>query len=102
MPLETATAMLRTKAAEAPPLGHRVRIDLGADGTILWDGTGATPAIDNAPGTDDAEAIITISLADFDLLVAGALDPTMAYMSGRLKVAGSMGVALKLGQLLGD
>jgi putative sterol carrier protein len=99
MSLESATASLSAQASAAPPLGHRVLFDLGSDGAILWDGTGPTPAIGNAAG--DAEATIAISLDDFVQLLAGELDPTMAYMTGRLKVDGSMGVALKIGQLLG-
>jgi putative sterol carrier protein len=99
MSLESATAALKSKAAQSEPLGHRVRFDLGADGTILWDGTGGAPSIDNLPG--EAETTIIISLADLDQLVAGTLDPTMAYMTGRLKIDGSMGVALKMGQVLG-
>lgn len=99
MSLESSTEGLRTKAAAAEPLGHTVRFDFGSDGTIFWDGTGATPVVTNE--TKDAEATITISLADFEAMAAGTLDGTMAYMTGRLKVEGSMGVAMKLGQVLG-
>jgi putative sterol carrier protein len=99
MSLESATDALRREAAKAPPLGHRLKFDLGADGAILWDGTGAAPMIDNSAG--EAETTIVIALSDLEQLIAGALDPTMAYMTGKLKVEGEMGVALKLGQLLG-
>jgi putative sterol carrier protein len=99
MSLESATASLMAAAAQAEPLGHRLKFDLGADGSILWDGTGAAPVIDNATG--EAETTIVISLANLESLIAGTLDPTMAYMTGKLKVEGAMDVALKLGQLLG-
>jgi putative sterol carrier protein len=100
MSLESATEGLKAKAAAAAPLGHTVRFDLGADGTIFWDGTGAAPIVNN--GTAAAETTIIISLADLEQLSAGQLDATMAYMTGRLKIEGSMGVALKIGQVLGD
>jgi putative sterol carrier protein len=32
----------------------------------------------------------------------GNLDPTMAYMTGKLKVEGKMGVALKLTSMFAD
>ncbi|MFQ5959400.1 MAG: SCP2 sterol-binding domain-containing protein [Alphaproteobacteria bacterium] len=35
-------------------------------------------------------------------MIAGALSPTLAYMTGKLKVAGSMGVAMKVAALLED
>jgi putative sterol carrier protein len=100
MSLESTTEGLRAKAAAAAPLGHRVRFDLGDDGAIFWDGTGATPVIDN--GAAEAETTIVISLADLEQLANGGLDATMAYMTGRLKIEGSMGVAMKIGQVLGD
>lgn len=99
MSLESATQSLKDAAAAQPPLGHRLKFDLGADGAILWDGTGAAPVIDNHAG--EAEATIVIALPDLEALIAGTLDPTMAYMTGKLKVEGSMDVALKLGQMIG-
>lgn len=99
MSLESATEGLRARASAAAPLGHTVRFDLGGDGSIFWDGTGATPVVNNE--VKDAEATITISLADLEAMSAGTLDGTMAYMTGRLKIDGSMGVAMKIGQVLG-
>ncbi len=100
MSLESVTEGLRAKAATAAPLGHTVRFDLGGDGTIFWDGTGAAPIITNM--AEAAETTIIISLADLEALSSGGLDATMAYMTGKLKIEGSMGVAMKIGQVLGD
>ncbi len=65
---------------------------------IFWDGTQTPPLIDNS--AREAETTIGISLENLDNLIAGQLNPTMAYMTGKLKIQGSMGVALKMGQLL--
>jgi len=100
MSLESATAAIRAKAALAPKLGYRVTFDLGSDGIIYWDGTAVPPAIGNETGESDTT--LTLSLEDLQKLIDGALNPTLAYMTGKLKVAGSMGVALKIGQLLED
>jgi putative sterol carrier protein len=98
MSLESATAAIRAKAGTAAPLGHTIQFDLGGDGVIFWDGTQTPPLIDNT--ARDAEATIAISLDNLDNLIAGQLNPTMAYMTGKLKIQGSMGVALKMSQLL--
>jgi putative sterol carrier protein len=100
MSLESATAAIRAKAGIAAPLGHTIQFDLGDDGVIFWDGTQTPPLIDNT--ARDAETTITISLDNLDNLIAGQLNPTMAYMTGKLKIQGSMGVALKLGELLDE
>ena len=100
MSLESMTETLRRRAAQSPQLGYKVRFDLGEDGLIFWDGTATPPAISN----EDSEADTTIRLSaeNFEKLMNGALDPTMAFMLGKLKVEGKMGVAMKLSSWLGD
>jgi predicted lipid carrier protein YhbT len=46
-----------------------------------------------------ADATVSVGFDDFQKLAQGALDPTMAFMQGKLKVAGDMGVAMKLQSL---
>ncbi len=52
--------------------------------------------------TTDAPADCTITMAkdDFEALVAGELNPTAAFMQGKLKVDGDMSVAMQLSQLM--
>ncbi len=98
MSLEDATTTIRTMAATSPPLGHRIQFDLGADGIIHWDGSQTPPVIDNTARA--AETTISITLDDLNRLITGRLDPTMAYMTGKLRIQGSMGIAFKMSQLL--
>ena len=53
-------------------------------------------------GTNDA-AQCTITVGDSDLvdIVTGKLNPQMAFMSGKIKIAGDMSLAMKLGSVLG-
>ena len=100
MGLESLTAEIDRRAGSSPRLGYAVKFALDEGGVIRWDGTGASPIIDNA----DTEAHTTIRISEDNLakLLSGALDPTIAYMTGKLKVEGSLGVALKLTAMLGD
>jgi putative sterol carrier protein len=44
---------------------------------------------------------ITMAEADFLDLVSGKMNGQMAFLTGKLKVAGDMGLALKLGSFIG-
>jgi len=50
-------------------------------------------------GASDADVTITTSEENFDKLASGDLNPTTAYMSGKLKIKGDMGAAMKLQKL---
>ena len=78
-------------------LDATVKFDFGDDGIVFVDGRAGT--VSNEDG--EADCTIAISLDNFKALVAGDLDPTTAFMMGKLKVKGSMGVAMKLQSILG-
>ncbi|MEO4044174.1 SCP2 sterol-binding domain-containing protein [Hoeflea sp. CAU 1731] len=71
-----------------------VKFDCGDDGVLVIDNQTVT--------TEDKEADCTIglSLDDLESIVAGDLDATAAFMQGKLKIEGDMGVAMKLSQVL--
>ena len=50
-------------------------------------------------GGGDADAVISTSEETFEKIVAGEQNPTSAYMTGKLKVKGDMGAAMKLQKL---
>ncbi|TML95374.1 MAG: SCP2 sterol-binding domain-containing protein, partial [Actinobacteria bacterium] len=49
-----------------------------------------------AEGGEDADAVISASQETFEKIVSGEQNPTSAYMTGKLKVKGDMGAAMKL------
>lgn len=56
-----------------------------------------------AAGTnDEADCTVTVSDEDFVNLVKGEVAGPQLFMTGRLQVAGNMGLAMKLTQVLGD
>lgn len=73
---------------------HSVKFDTGADGVIVIDGA----TISTADGP--ADCTITLSLDDLESLISGDLNPTMAFMSGKLKIDGDISVAMALSQLI--
>jgi putative sterol carrier protein len=50
-------------------------------------------------GTGEADATITTAEDDFLKMVRGEQNPTSAYMTGKLKIKGDMGAAMKLQKL---
>jgi len=50
-----------------------------------------------APGADATAAVtLTFTRADADAVVAGELDPSVAFMRGRMKTAGDPGLVLQV------
>jgi putative sterol carrier protein len=55
--------------------------------------------VDVSPGPGEADATITTSEESFLAISRGELNPTTAYMTGKLKIKGDMGAAMKLQKL---
>ncbi len=95
MSLESVTQAVRTRIeAGDSGLGATVLFDFGEDGVLLIDGVSDPNVVGNDTG--DADCTIAISIDDFESLLSGDLDPTTAFMMGKLKVDGDMGIAMKL------
>jgi putative sterol carrier protein len=91
---------LTKRAVGYPKLGYKVKVLLDEGGIIFWDGTSDQPAISEEDG--EADTTLRLSEDNFRKLLAGNLDPTLAYMTGKLKVEGKLGVAMKINAMLSD
>jgi putative sterol carrier protein len=91
---------LRKRALGFPKLGYKVKVQLDEGGIIFWDGTADQPAVSEEDG--EADTTLRLSEDNFRKLLDGNLDPTLAYMTGKLKVEGKLGVAMKINSLLSD
>jgi putative sterol carrier protein len=98
MDLNAATKVLREKVGSDSGLGTTLKFDCGSEGVVLIDGA----AVPNVVSNDDGEAACTIALSMDTLgrLLLRELDPTTAFMMGKLKVSGDMSVAMRLQHLL--
>ncbi len=76
---------------------YQFRVGESAYSVALKDGK-ATVAAGEAPSPN---CTVTMAENDFLDLVSGKLNGQMAFLTGKLKVAGDMGLALKLGSFLG-
>ena len=65
------------------------------EGAIIIDQTGARAA------DDDADVTLTASADVFKAILDDELNPTTAFMTGKLSVDGDMGMAIKLTSVLG-
>lgn len=93
MTLDEIAAKLSEKVAGSG-FDKSVKFDLGSDGVLVVDGQSVSTA------DSGADCTITISKDDFEALAAGELNPTMAFMTGKLKVDGDMSIAMQLSQIL--
>lgn len=100
MSLETVTEQIKQKMAMAHGLSAKVKFDFGEDGLIFVDTTQSPPEINH----EDQEADCTLfcTMETFEGFLNGTQDPNIAFMMGKLKVKGSMGLAMKLNGILED
>lgn len=65
------------------------------EGALMIDGAGVRAA------DEDADVTLTASAETFQGILDGSQNPTAAFMTGKLKVDGDMGQAMKLAGVLG-
>jgi putative sterol carrier protein len=89
--VEAAVAALDQKAKG---FDGTAKFVITGEGSVYIDANGARAA------DDDADVTLTASRETFEGIMAGDVNPTTAFMTGRLKVDGAMGTAMRLGALL--
>jgi putative sterol carrier protein len=82
----------RFSSAGVTVAGKKVKFDFGDAGKIFMDGTANTVSSEDSA----ADTTIKVKLEDFVAMAQGQLDPTAAFMQGKLRVEGDMGVAMQL------
>lgn len=91
--LEKAAAALNEKLAGGA-FDASAKFAIADLGAIVLDSDGARVS------DDDADVTLSADADTFEQILSGDLNPTGAFMSGKLSVDGDMGVAMKLASVL--
>ncbi|KPN61877.1 SCP2 sterol-binding domain-containing protein [Aliiroseovarius crassostreae] len=70
------------------------KFEIEGEGAIILDSNGVRA------GDDDADVTLKADADVFEDILAGNLNPTTAFMTGKLSVDGNMGLAMQLGSVL--
>ena len=97
MSLDSILEKLNKQAENIAPIGATVKFKLD-EHSVYVDGTGEKNVVSSDDG--EADCIITTSMETFNKLKSGDLNPMMAVMTGKVKIKGDMGIAMKLQSLL--
>lgn len=75
-------------------IGGTVKFEIEGEGCVMVDGAGVRE------GDEEADVTLTADPETFQGMMDGDTNPTSAFMSGKLKVDGDMGMAMKLASAL--
>jgi putative sterol carrier protein len=91
------TLSSRADATKTAGMRHSYVFDI--EGAGQWTVKVEDGSVTVSPGVQDADVTISTSQEVFEKIVAGEQNPTSAYMTGKLKLKGDMGAAMKLQKL---
>jgi putative sterol carrier protein len=90
---------LESRVDESKTAGMTATYLFEIDGAGTWTVDVKDGKLTVAEGGNNADATISVSEDNFEQMIRGDLNPTTAYMTGKLKVKGDMSAAMKLQKL---
>ena len=90
---------LETRADASKTAGMNNSYVFDIEGAGQWKVDVKDGAVSVSEGGGDADVTISTSEETFQKIVDGEQNPTSAYMTGKLKIKGDMGAAMKLQKL---
>jgi putative sterol carrier protein len=88
-----AVAALSEKLGD-DALDATVKFTIDGEGSLMVDESGVRA------GDEEADVTLSADAETFEAILDGALNPTNAFMSGKLRVDGDMSVAMRLAGVL--
>ncbi len=90
--IDTIVAQLAQK--DTSSFSGSAKFVINGEGSVMMDASGVRA------GDDEADVTLSADLDVFRAIFEGDMNPTMAFMSGKLKIDGSMGKAMALASVL--
>ena len=90
---------LESRIDESKTAGMTATYLFDVDGAGKWTVDVNDGKLTVTEGGNEADTTITVSEENFERMIGGDLNPTTAYMTGKLKVKGDMSAAMKLQKL---
>ncbi len=90
--IDTIVAELSGKDTSA--FAGTAKFVINGEGSVMMDAAGVRE------GDEEADVTLRADLEVFRAIFEGDMNPTMAFMSGKLKIDGSMGKAMALASVL--
>ena len=90
--IDKAVAALAAKLPNG--FSATAKFEIEGEGAIIVDENGVRA------GDDEADVTLTAAAETFQGMLEGEVNPTAAFMTGKLKVDGAMGLAMQLGAAL--
>lgn len=97
MSFDSVLEKINAQANNAKPLDATVKFVIG-EHVIHIDGTGDSNVVTTED--KDADCVISTDMKTFEGLKTGKVNPMMAMMTGKIKIKGNMGIAMKLQSFL--
>ena len=91
--ISTAVAALTEKLG-GDSFDGSAKFAIEGEGAIVIDSDGVRAS------DDEADVTMTADVETFQAILEGELNPTAAFMGGKLTIDGDMGAAMKLGSIL--
>lgn len=88
-----------TELAAAKPLGATFAMKL-TDGETWYIQSETTTALATIKELPNVATTFKLATADLEAMLDKKLNPTQAFMSGRMEIKGDMSVAMKIAQVL--
>ena len=91
---DVVNAAVRKLSEKIDSFDSTAKFVIEDEGAIMIDESGVRA------GDEESEVTLTANRDTFEGILNGDINPATAFMTGKLKIDGSMGVAMQLGQAL--
>ena len=98
MSIDAVEAKLKARIIEFSTLKARFKFAFTEGGCLHVDATQMPPVLTRED--KEADCVIETSADNMQKMMEGTMNPTLAFTMGKLKIKGSMGLAMKLSAML--